>query len=66
LLALQFLQQLVVQSAASAPSQKPPYNPFKVHRPSRSSASEFQVSFVQNEIRYEYGVSLDAERIRDD
>jgi AAA15 family ATPase/GTPase len=66
LFALQFLQQLVLTSAASEPLTSPPYNPFKLRKANRSEPSEFQVSFVQNEIRYEYGVSLDGSQIRDE
>jgi uncharacterized protein len=61
--ALQFLQGLILNSASSTPGTAPPYSPFKLSRSTRGRPSEFQVTFVQNGTRYEYGVAMDAERI---
>jgi len=64
--ALQFLQDLVLHSASAAPSAPTPYTPFKFVKSTRGKPSEFQVTFVQNGVRYEYGIALDSERIRDE
>lgn len=62
--ALQFLKGLVLHSASATPGVAPPYNPFKLSRFTRSAPSEFQVTFALEGTRYEYGVAMDAERIR--
>lgn len=62
--ALQFVQALVVNSAAATPGSSPPYSPFKFAKSTRVAPSEFQITFVQNRARYEYGFAMDAARIR--
>jgi hypothetical protein len=66
--ALQLVQALVVSSAtATAASATPlPYDPFKFAKSTRTQPSEFQVTFMQSRIRYQYGFTMDAERIRDE
>lgn len=64
--ALQFIQNLVLNSASSAPATPPPYNPFKFAKATRSKPSEFQITFVQNSVRYEYGFAMDAVRVREE
>jgi AAA15 family ATPase/GTPase len=61
--ALQYVQSLVVNSAAATPGTPPPYSPFKFAKATRDAPSEFQVAFVQNGTRYEYGFAVDAVRI---
>jgi uncharacterized protein len=64
--ALQFVQGLVVGSASAAPGQTLPHQPFKLSRDTRNAPSTFQVTLVQNGVRYEYGFSLDATKIREE
>jgi AAA15 family ATPase/GTPase len=64
--ALQFVQELVLNSASATPSNSVPYSPFMFVKSARTKPSEFQVTFVQDGVRYEYGISMDAERIRDE
>jgi uncharacterized protein len=64
--ALQFMQALVVNSATATPATAPPYTPFKFAAATRDAPSEFQVTFVQNLVRYEYGFAIDAIRIREE
>src|SRR5258708_111956 len=64
--ALQFLQGLILNSASSTPATAPPYSPFKFAKSNRAKPSEFQVTFVQNGTRYEYGLAMDADRIREE
>jgi AAA15 family ATPase/GTPase len=63
---LQFIQSLVLNSAASTPATAPPYSPFKFSKATRSKPSEFQITFVQDGVRYEYGFAMDATRIREE
>jgi uncharacterized protein len=64
--ALQFLQGLVVSSASATPATALSYSPFKFAKSTRAKPSEFQIAFVQNGVRYEYGLILDAERVREE
>jgi uncharacterized protein len=66
LLALQFVQGFVVNSASAAPGRTLPYQPFKLSKATRDAPSTFQVTLVQNEIRYEYGFSMNATQICDE
>ena len=59
--ALQFVQERVINSANK--SSQYPYNPFKFSNATRLAPSEFQVSFVQYGIRYEYGFRMGSRRI---
>ena len=62
--ALQFMQKRVVDSASTAPTTLYPYSPFKFSALMRNAPSEFQVTFVENGIRYEYGFEMGPERIQ--
>ena len=64
--ALQLMQTLVLNSAASPPATALPFDPFKFAKASRQEPSEFQVAFVESGTRYEYGFAFDAERIREE
>jgi uncharacterized protein len=67
LLAIQLLQQMVLNSATVVAASAPlPYTPFKFSAASRKSPTQFEITFVQNKTRYAYGFSMDAERIRDE
>jgi uncharacterized protein len=66
LLALQYMQSLVVNSASSVPGSLLPHVPFKLTKKTRSAPSELKVSFIQAGLRYEYGFSIDANRVRDE
>ena len=63
LLALQFVQGFVVNSASATPGRALPYQPFKLSKRTRFEPSTFQVSLVHNGIRYEYGFSMNAMQI---
>ncbi len=66
ILGLQVMQSFVLQSASSNLAIAPPYEPFKLSAKTRAAPSEFRISFVQNAVRYEYGFSIDAQRVRDE
>jgi len=63
LIALQFVQNLVVNSATWQQGNELPYAPFKFSPTSRNKPSRFQVTFIQDKVLYEYGVSADATRV---
>ena len=62
--ALQCMQAIVINSAASAPTTPVAYAPFKFDIMTHDSPTEFEIVFVEDGVRYEYGFSLDGNRIR--
>jgi AAA15 family ATPase/GTPase len=63
--ALQFMQSVVVNSAAQVGSSVAQYTPFKFDIFTRDAPSEFEVTFGDSETgsSYQYAFSLDAKRI---
>ena len=62
--ALQFMQGIVLTSATtSQPGSRIVNIPFRLSEAAKSKPSEFEVVFVDDGVRYEYGFSVDAERI---
>jgi AAA15 family ATPase/GTPase len=59
--AIQFMQSFVVHSAATTTEY--PYTPYKFTNASSKAASEFQITIVQNGVRYEYGFTMGPERV---
>src|SRR5262249_698684 len=55
--AVQFMKLFVLGSASTAGAAQYPYTPFKLSKSTREAPSEFEITFVQNGIRYEYGFS---------
>ncbi len=64
LLAFQFMQSLVANSGNMQEGNPLPYAPFKLSAKSKKEPSSFEVTFVAEGVRYEYGFSADAQRIR--
>jgi len=62
LLALQFVQHWVVNSAAITPPTTP-HTPFKFAASNLKRPCEFEVTFIQDGTRYEYGFSIGPERV---
>ena len=60
---LAFMRSHVLNSAIGTSETQTTYEPFKFSSATVSAPSEFQITFVQNKIRYEYGFSLTADRI---
>lgn len=60
--ALQFMQGLVLNSAAFQEGVRIAHTPFKLSKATANKPSEFEVVFADNGVRYEYGFSVDAER----
>jgi uncharacterized protein len=61
--AIQFVQGLVVNSATTPPTTKLPHDPFKLTAATRNGPTDFEVAFIQDGTRYEYGFSLGPMRI---
>jgi uncharacterized protein len=61
--AIQFMQSLVVGSATTSPTAQTPHDPFKLASLTREAPSDFEVTFIQQGIRYEYGFSVGPVRI---
>jgi AAA15 family ATPase/GTPase len=61
--ALLAFERLVVSPGTSSKVSKLSYSPFCMDAFSSSQPTRFQVSFVQDGVRYQYGVSFDASRV---
>jgi AAA15 family ATPase/GTPase len=63
--ALEFFRSLVLDSARESRAGDPlPVQPFLLDDASANAPSRFEVLFVQQGVRYQYGVELDRERVR--
>jgi uncharacterized protein len=61
--AVQFMQAFVLSSASTTGAAQYPYRPFKLSKMTRGAPSEFEITFVQNGVRYEYGFSIGPKQI---
>ncbi|MDZ8186368.1 MAG: ATP-binding protein [Nostoc sp. ChiSLP02] len=62
--AMQTLKTLVINSATKMQvGEKLPIEPFKLNRESAKNPTNFEVIFIHQGTRYEYGVSLNRERV---
>ena len=61
--AIAFAQKLVRTSATNPPHAEIPVQPFRLHSKPRQSPSQFELTFIHDEIRYQYGFSVDRWRI---
>jgi uncharacterized protein len=67
LLALQAMKQIVLESAISLQrGDKLPVTPFRLNPQSRQQPSEFEVTFLVDGVRYQYGFAATAERIHEE
>ena len=57
--AIAFLQHLVRTSASNPPHAEIRVQPFRLNENSRQAPSEFELTFIHDEIRYQYGISVD-------
>lgn len=65
--ALQYMQALVLNSATmSSPGAKILHTPFRLSEASTGRPSGFEIVFADNGVRYEYGVTADAERFHNE
>ena len=61
--ALQFMQGLVLGSAAFQQETRVAHSPFRLNKQTTTQPSEFEIVFADEGVRYEYGFSVGAERI---
>ncbi|MBP8148283.1 MAG: ATP-binding protein [Limnohabitans sp.] len=62
--ALQYMRGVVLESAALQPGQTfDRLQPFKLDTTSGSLPTEFEVTFILNGVRYQYGFAMNAQRI---
>jgi AAA15 family ATPase/GTPase len=62
--AMQTLRGIVINSATKIqPGEKLPVDPFRLNKQTIKNPTKFEVIFINNGIRYEYGVSLNRERV---
>lgn len=62
--ALQYMRSVVLESAALQPAQTfDRLQPFMLDKVSASQATEFEVTFIVDGIRYQYGFEMDSRRI---
>lgn len=67
LLALQTMKQVVVESAINLQrGDKLPVTPFRLDSQTRQQPSEFEVTFLVEGVRYQYGFAATAERIHEE
>jgi hypothetical protein len=67
LLAMQAMKQVVLESAVSLQrGDELPVTPFRLSPETRQAPSEFEVSFIVNQVRYQYGFAATAERIHEE
>jgi len=61
--ALQYMRSVVLESAALPPSQSFAVQPFRLDTESGKQPTEFEVTFIQEGIRYQYGFAMTQQRI---
>ena len=62
--ALQYMRRVVIESAAEIkPDQTYPIQPFRLDNESAAQASEFEVTFILDAVRYQYGFTMTSQRI---
>jgi hypothetical protein len=65
MIALQFMKDMVTRSAQDAQVGEPidDIQPFRLAQQSRDEDSEFEILFIEKEVRYQYGFALNQTRI---
>lgn len=65
--AMQAMKKIVLESATSLQrGDKLPMTPFRLSQVTAHAPSEFEVTFVVNQVRYQYGFSASEERIHEE
>ncbi len=67
LLALQTMKEIILESATNLQrGDKLPVTPFRLSKATRHAPSEFEVIFIVDKVRYQYGFSATADRIHEE
>jgi hypothetical protein len=61
--ALHFVSNFVANSAARKPGAEIPVEPFLLSKSNATAPSEFEISFISDGVRYQYGFSVDRQRV---
>jgi uncharacterized protein len=61
--ALQFMQNFVLQSHSHQEGQTINVAPFALNSRSKKESSEFEIFFIQNDVRYQYGFAVNRMRV---
>lgn len=65
--ALQVMKRIVLESAAKLQrGDKLPVTPFRLNSQTRNAPSEFEITFIVDQVRYQYGFTATAERIHEE
>lgn len=65
--ALHIMREIILRSAKDSQQGEPlPVTPFLLDKGSRSKPSEFEVTFIQDGVRYQYGFAATAERVTEE
>lgn len=64
--ALVALQSLVIGSQQRAPNEPLPVTSFLMSSDARTKPSEFEIHFIVDKVRYQYGISADQQRIHEE
>ena len=65
--AMQAMKKIVLESASSLQrGDKLPITPFRLSKETSRTPSEFEVIFIVNQVRYQYGFSVTQERIHEE
>ncbi len=64
--AFSFVHSFVANSAESKPGMAIDVAPFLLDESSSTSPSEFEISFIHQGVRYQYGFSVDRQRVHDE
>lgn len=66
LCALQAMVKIVLKSASLQPGDTLPVTPSHLSQATHHAPSEFEVTFIVNQVRYQYGFSASADRIHEE
>ncbi|RXZ36290.1 ATP-binding protein [Oxalobacteraceae bacterium CAVE-383] len=61
--ALQYMRSVVAESATLQPSQAFAVQPFRLNAVSVSEPTEFEVTFILDNVRYQYGFAMTSQRV---
>lgn len=64
--AMAFMRDLVIDSNKYNSNDEIPRQPFLLNRESHNLPSEFEVTFIHHDIRYQYGFSVDQQRVHEE
>lgn len=61
--ALQYMRGVVIESATTKPGQTFSVQPFRLDKGYSNRPSEFEVTFLLNDVRYQYGFAMTEQRV---